>query len=160
ERLGEPLRQIYSEMQGDLLEAIVKRLAGDHDLLENEEFMAWHFRKLNQLDGLNREAIRIIAKRTGIAEQALIEATRRAGFEAIKDNVDFLRDAHDRGAPTTPPPPPEVDPTITDILDAYQRQARSHLNLTNSSLLDQVGQTYRNIVDRVVAALISGLKSP
>src|SRR5690606_7882408 len=28
------------------------------------------------------------------------------------------------------------------------------------SLLDQVGQTYRNIVDRVVADLISGLKSP
>ena len=122
--------------------------------------MEWHFRKLNQLDGLNREAIRIIAKRTGIAEKALIEALRRAGFEAIKDNEDFLRDAHDRGAPITPPPPPEIDPTITDILDAYQRQARSHLNLTNSSLLDQVGQTYRNIVDRVVADLISGLKSP
>src|SRR5690554_4936026 len=82
ERLSEPVRQIYSEMQGDLLEAIVKRLAGDHDLLENEEFMEWHFRKLNQLDGLNREAIRIIAKRTGVAEKALIEALRRAGFEA------------------------------------------------------------------------------
>jgi len=65
-------------MQADLLEAIVKRLAGDHDLLENEEFMEWHFRKLNQLDGLNREAIRIIAKRTGVAEKALIEALRRA----------------------------------------------------------------------------------
>src|SRR5690606_34923171 len=96
ERLSEPVRQIYSEMQGDLLEAIVKRLARDHDLLENEEFMEWHFRKLNQLDGLNREAIRIIAKRSGVAEKALIEALRRAGFEAIKDNEDFLRDAHDQ----------------------------------------------------------------
>ena len=160
ERLGEPLRQIYSEMQGDLLEAIVKRLAGDHDLLENEEFMEWHFRKLNQLDGLNRETVRIIARRAGIAEKALIEALRRAGFEAIKDNEDFLRDAHDRGAPVTPPPPPEVDPTITDILDAYQRQARTQTNLVNSKLLEQVGQTYRDVVNRITADVLAGLRSP
>src|SRR5690606_20478497 len=97
EQLSEPVRRIYADMQADLLEAIVKRLAEDHDLLENEAFMEWNFRKLNQLDGLKRETIRIIARRAGIAEKALIEALRRAGFEAIKDNEDFLRGAHDRG---------------------------------------------------------------
>src|SRR5690606_30793923 len=99
EQLSEPVRRIYADMQADLLEAIVKRLAGDHDLLEHEDFMEWHFRKLNQPDVLNRETIRLSAKRAGIPEKALIEALRRAGFEAIKDNEDFLRGAHDRGAP-------------------------------------------------------------
>src|SRR5690606_39799358 len=102
EQLSEPVRRIYADMQADLLEVIVKRLAGDHDLLENREFMEWSFRKLNQLDGLNREAVRIIARRAGIAEKALIEALRRAGFEAIKYNEDFMRGAHDLGAPITP----------------------------------------------------------
>src|SRR5690606_42058575 len=87
EQLSEPVRRIYADMQADLLEAIVKRLAGDHDLLENEEFMEWHFRKLNQLDGLNRDTIRIIAKRTGIAEKALIEALK-IGRASCRESVE------------------------------------------------------------------------
>src|SRR5690606_8076672 len=53
-----------------------------------------------------------------------------------------------------------VDPTITDILDAYQRQARTQTNLVNSSLLDRVGQTYRDVVNRITADVLAGLRSP
>src|SRR5690606_12264946 len=118
EQLSEPVRRIYADMQADLLEAIVKRLAGDHDLLENEEFMECDIIKQNQLGGLKRDAIRIIVTRTEITEKALLEELRRAGFQAIKYNDDFLLGANVRCAPITPPPPQEVDPTITDILDA------------------------------------------
>ncbi|TMZ52884.1 minor capsid protein, partial [Klebsiella pneumoniae] len=160
ERLSEPLLRIYSDMQADLLVAIIKRLAADKTLLEDGAFMEWHFRKLNQLNGLTRESIAIISRSTGIAEKELIEAIRKAGFESIKDNEGFLKDAHKQGAEVTPPPPPERDPTIINILDSYQRQARDRLNLVNSTLIEQVGQTYRDVVNRVTADMLAGLKSP
>lgn len=160
ERLSEPLLRIYSDMQADLLVAIIKRLAADKTLLEDGAFMEWHFRKLNQLNGLTREAVTIISRSTGIAERELIAAIRRAGFESIKDNEDFLKYAHKKGIEVTPPLPPERDPTIINILDSYQRQAKSRLNLVNSTLIDQVGQTYRDIVNRVTADMLAGLKSP
>jgi len=117
ERLSEPLLRIYSDMQADLLVAIIKRLAADKTLLEDGAFMEWHFRKLNQLNGLTREAVTIISRSTGIAEKELIAAIRRAGFESIKDNEDFLKYAHKKGIEVTPPLPPERDPTIINILD-------------------------------------------
>src|SRR5690554_6155124 len=160
ERLSEPLLRIYSDMQADLLVAIIKRLASDLTLLEDGAFMEWHFRKLNQLNGLTREAVTIISRSTGIAEKELIAAIRRAGFESIKDNEDFLKYAHKKGIEVTPPLPPERDPTLINILDSSQRQAKSRLNLVNSTLIDQVGQTYRDVVNRVTADMLAGLKSP
>src|SRR5690606_25130321 len=52
------------------------------------------------------------------------------------------------------------DPTITDILDAYQRQARTQTNLVNSKLQEQGGQTYRGVANRITADVLAGLRSP
>src|SRR5690606_39819031 len=94
ERLSEPVLRIYSDMQADLLVAIIKRLARDKSLLVNGDFMEWHFRKLNQLNGLTRESIAIISRCTGIAEKELIEAIRKGRVVSIKDYEGFFKDAH------------------------------------------------------------------
>src|SRR5690554_1204676 len=94
ERLSEPLLRIYSDMQADLLVAIIKRLAADKTLLEDGAFMEWHFRKLNQLNGLTRESIAIISRSTGIAEKELIEAIRKAGFASFKNPSLSLMDSN------------------------------------------------------------------
>jgi DNA-binding phage protein len=160
EQLSEPVVRIYDEMQTEMLENIVKRLAQDKSLLEDENFVEWHFRMLNQLSGLTEENIELIAKKAGIAREEIEKAIRKAGFGILRQNEDILQRAYKAGANLNVPPPLNQDTTILNILTSYQRQAENTLNLVNSTLIAQAEQAYRDILDRVVADVLTGLKTP
>ena len=64
---------IYSKMQIELFDSMIRRLKerGNADLAENPYI--WQLEKLNDLHMLNEDNLKIIVERTGIAESLLRE---------------------------------------------------------------------------------------
>ena len=64
---------IYSKMQIELFDSMIKRLKerGNADLAENPYI--WQLEKLNDMHMLNEENLKIIVEHTGIAESLLRE---------------------------------------------------------------------------------------
>nr|WP_269757879.1 phage minor capsid protein [Thalassobacillus sp. C254] len=158
EQLSSPVIEIYNAMEADMLENIAKRLADDKSLLDSN-VTEWQFQKLNQLNGLNNENLRLVARQSGVSEREIKEALRKAGFEGIEGNEEYMEEALKNGVDLTQPPPLAEDNAILDILRAYQDQAEDTLNLVNSTILDSSEQAYRNIVNRSVAESLTGVKS-
>lgn len=155
QKLSQPVIDIYLEMQEKMLTAIVQRLRG-HEGLMMDDILAWQVEKLNQLGGLTEKNIRLIAKTAGIGVRDLINMLREAGVEALGPNESLLEAVKRKAAP----PPIREDPTIRNILAAYEKQAKDILNLVNATLLDQSQQVYRDIVNRTTAEVLAGIKSP
>lgn len=159
QELSQPVIDIYIKMQNEMLLNIVKRLK-DHEGLLMDDVIAWQVEKLNQLGGLTEENIRLIAKAAGVGVRDMVNMLREAGVEALGPNESLLEAVKRKGANLNQPPPVREDPTIRNILKAYERQARDTLNLVNSTMLEQSRQVYRDIINRTTAEVLAGIKSP
>ena len=159
EKLSQPVIRLYLELQQEILTAIVKRLKDNEGLLV-DDVLAWQIEKLNQLGGLTQEVIRLIAEIAGVGVRDMVNMLREAGVEALGPNESLLEAAKRKGANLNQPPPIRDDPTIRNILEAYERQAADVLNLVNATLLSQSQQVYRDIINRTTAEVLAGIKSP
>lgn len=159
EELSQPVIDIYNEMQTAMLINIVKRLVGHEELLVDDT-TTWQVFKLNQLGGLTQENIQLIAGIAGVGVRDLVNMLRETGIEALGANESFLEVAKRKGADLNQPPSVREDPTIRNILGAFQRQARDTLNLVNATMLEQSQQIYRDIINRTTAEVLAGIKTP
>ena len=74
DKLIEPLIEIYQNIELDL----IKHIASHFKLYEPIGFknsMKWYIKKVEELGGLNQEAIEIISKQTQIPKKKIIKIT-------------------------------------------------------------------------------------
>ncbi|MFC4075229.1 phage minor capsid protein [Salinithrix halophila] len=159
QQLSQPLINLYNQIQTEMLISIAKRLKSEEGRLV-DNVIKWQANKLNQLGGLTKENITILARMAGIGPRDFMNLLREAGVEGIGPNESLLAAALRKGAPITEPPPPVEDPTITRILETYEKQATDTLNLVNSTLLSQSQQVYRDIINHTTAEVLAGTKTP
>ena len=144
---------IYAQMQQELFDNMIKRLIvrGSADLQENPYI--WQMQKLNDMHMLNEENLKIITKRTGIAEDLLRDVIANEGLKVYKDTKQQLAEDLGRNDGQF------ISNTVTDNLEAYTSQAISDLNLINTTLPKSIQKTYKSIVEKSVAEVIIGSKS-
>ncbi|CAI6249276.1 phage minor capsid protein [Bacillus subtilis] len=152
-----PLIEIYNAMESELLQNIASKLQTDEEET-SETILSWQFQKLNQLQALTKENIEVLSERTGIAEETIYSILENAGFTGIAEQESFLQRVA-KGGNLKQAPPVKEDPTIIDTLNTYYQQAKTKLNLTNSTILIQSQQVYRDIVNKTTAEVLSGLKT-
>lgn len=158
EELSQPVLQIYNEIETEMLVRIAKRLAGE--IGEPEDLPAWEQRKIEQLGLLTEDNITVIQERSGKTREEVQKTLETAGFEGVQQNEDLLKAAKGQVVDLIDPPAPEDSNAILNILSAYESQAIDIFNLTNSTMLEQSEQVYRNIISQTVADVNAGLKTP
>ncbi|MBU9711072.1 phage minor capsid protein [Evansella tamaricis] len=159
QNLSYPVALIYSEIEEQLLVNIARRMRNDMEVLETDAY-EWQFLKLSDLGALTRENIRIIASNSGRAESELINMLSDAGFDGLEQQEKLLSKAAEKGELPIKPGDIKDSRELLDILRTYTDQAKSKFNLTNSTLLEQAEQVYRDVVNRTTASVLAGEATP
>ncbi|MBY0752427.1 phage minor capsid protein [Streptococcus sp. 2018037] len=144
---------IYAQMQIELFDSMIERLIrrGSADLAENPYI--WQLEKLNDMYMLNEDNLKIIVKRTGIAEELLREVIANEGLKVYKDTKEQLEE--DMGKF----PDGKIRNGVTDALEAYTQQAINDLNLINSTLPASIQAVFKSVVEQTVAQVVAGTKT-
>lgn len=144
---------IYSKMQIELFDSMIRRLKerGNADLAENPYI--WQLEKLNDMHMLNEDNLKIIVERTGIAESLLREVIENEGLKVYQDTKQQLEEDLKRSSSG------EVRNGVTDVLEAYTQQAISDLNLINSTLPTSIQAVFKSVVEQTVAQVVAGTKT-
>lgn len=142
---------IYEQMQVELFENLIRRLKerGPVDLEENP--YAWQLQKLSEMNMLNEENLKIIAKRSGIAEDLLRKVVENEGLSIYEDT--FTRyGKKPKGLQSN---------LVHESLSALSSQAIGELhNVINSTLPESVQVVFRDIVQKTVAQVAAGISTP
>lgn len=142
---------IYEQMQVELFENLIRRLKerGPVDLEENP--YAWQLQKLSEMNMLNEENLKIIAKRSGIAEDLLLKVVENEGLSIYEDT--FTRyGKKPKGLQSN---------LVHESLSALSSQAIGELhNMINSTLPESVQVVFRDIVQKTVAQVAAGISTP
>lgn len=142
---------IYEQMQVELFENLIRRLKerGPVDLEENP--YAWQLQKLSEMNMLNEENLKIIAKRSGIADDLLRKVVENEGLSIYEDT--FTRyGKKPKGLQSN---------LVHESLSALSSQAIGELhNMINSTLPESVQVVFRDIVQKTVAQVAAGISTP
>jgi hypothetical protein len=155
---AQPIVDLYNQIEYDLLGNIAKFIGQDRDMLDNDP-EKWQMQMMQSLGMLEQENIKMLRSRYGFKSSQINKAIIQAGLEGVETNEAFFKDATKKGAKLLTPDPPDKDPTILTILEAFIAQAKKALNLTNSTLLEHAKEIYTNIVDRSTMEVSMGLKT-
>lgn len=143
------MSHLYQSLEGELIRLIVKRLNTDQD-----NILDWQREKLQELHLFNKDAARVIAQLTGLAETEVQRMFESAGESIIKDVDSQL--------PYDPLPIPN---DLNSIMKAYHDQVWSDLNnyvnqtliSTNYGYGNATTKMFNEIINKTTAAFNSGL---
>ncbi|MBF0788173.1 capsid protein [Streptococcus sp. 19428wC2_LYSM12] len=144
---------IYSQLSIELFENIIRRLKkrGTADLIR--EPYIWQLEKLNDMYMLTEENVKLIAKRSEVAESVLRDVIENEGYKVYQDVHEQL--THDLGVPSTP-----NRYGTQAALKAYANQTVQELgNLINTTLTKSVQDVYKSVIEQTVAGVVIGAKS-
>ncbi|UYM81122.1 phage minor capsid protein [Heyndrickxia coagulans] len=157
EQLAKPLINIYGQLEIDIIKAIVKRLETKQDITK-DNVLHWKFEKLRQLGDLNKDVIQLISLMTGKTEKELEKLIKESMKQSVQPMDNWLSGLADDGK-IDKAPPLEQDTRIFNTLLTFQRQATSTLNLTNSTILQNSQQVYRDIISQSTVSVMTGMKT-
>lgn len=143
-QLAQPLADIYEELTTELMERIATQLAKNSDITATAQ---WQITKLAQCGELQRDAVQLIAKRTAVCPEMTAIVLESAALEAIGTIEPALRDAALQGL-AGQAAAVSASSSLTQVLQAYQAQAKDAYNLVNTVMAYKVKDAYTGIVNK------------
>ncbi len=171
DELEEQIERIYIDMENELLLNIAKKLAAgkpmeidkwdevnQQPLVGSGEVNEWQLQRLKELDGLNEENAKIIAKYSGKTVEEVEKVFDRAREIGMTRDETIISEGVKLGILN------EIDPIAEDlavkgILGHAIESVLTTFNSQNNSLLVSAGEEYRNIVNRVSTQVLAGTKT-
>lgn len=164
EGLTDEVVGLYMAIENELLINMATVLNQDRPLIlvadDGTEYEQWRIRQLNKIGGLTEENIKIIASHSKYAPKEVETMLKEAGSIAIDQIEPTLAEALQLGLLTANPQPVNKSPQLLAILQQYQRQAISNLNLVNTTMLSQANQMYLDIINTTTAKVLTGVITP
>lgn len=147
EQLAQPLIDVYTSLEDELIQNIAKRFNTGKGLATQE----WQLKKLAELGGLTQDNIKTIAKYVGQVPELTKLALESAAFETLKELEPQFAEAVRLGYlnPTDVPP---MSPSVKQALENYARQAVDDFNLVNTTMLNSSLDAYKKAIANTVAA--------
>lgn len=167
----EEVEKYYADMENELLLNIAKKISADKpmeidkwDLESNAPIVGsggvneWQLERLKELNGLNSENAKIIAKYSGKTVEQIEKIFQRAREIGTSADEEMLKMGIKAGILN------EVNPKYEDIIvkDIVNRAVKNTLttfNDVNNSLLASAGDNYRKIVNNISSQVMSGMKT-
>jgi len=126
-KLAQPLANMFADIEDDLMINIARRLAENGDITDTAK---WELQMLAKMGALQKDNVRIIAQRAGIAPELLEIALTNAAQDAI-DTLEpgfkqLAKESFIKNTRITP------NHAIRQAVTAYWKQARDSLNMVNT----------------------------
>ncbi len=158
QQLAAPVVAVYLAIEEQILINIAKWLKRHKQQL-NQDVQEWQLQQLMQLGALTQQNIITIAKYAGMAVDEVSRMLEKAGYGAVNEIEGGLVEAVQMGSLIQPPSVAE-SATLTNILMAYQQQAKDVFNLVNTTMLRQAEQIYIDILNQTVGKVLTGVQTP
>lgn len=145
---------LYHQLTLDLFDQVIERIKerGAQSLEDNPYL--WQAEKLQQMGLLNDENVKMIAERSGIAEEQLRYVLENEGLKIYEDTRQQITEATGKKGLVTD------DSYIQKALSTYVNQAMFDIdNLINTTLPKSVIGAYQGIVEESVAKVVTGLST-
>lgn len=152
DELIQPIINLYSKMEYDLIVEIAKRFANYNDISGSLE---WQLHKLDELGGLNKTAIKIISAYAKKSEAEVERILKQAGFI----NVDFetLNEAYKNNQLSINPLKMLESPAIAATLENSYKELNETFRLIRTKALESTKQAYMNIINTSYLEVASGM---
>ena len=152
DELIQPIINIYSKMEYDLIIEIAKRFANYDEISGSLE---WQLKKLDELGGLNSEAVKIIAKHSKKSESEVKKLLEKAGFCNL--DMDVLSDAYKNGVITVDPAKLMESPAIAATIEHSYKELNKTFRMIQTKALEGAKKAYIEIINTAYLDVASGM---
>lgn len=143
--LSQPLTDVYTAMETDLMMAIARQLAAGGEINATSE---WRLKKLAEAGALSKETVQIIASYTGIQSDLITETIEDAAMGIVGRLEPALqacaKDDYITAVSGTP-----ISASVGNVVTNFRRQARTDLNLVNTVMQYKANSAYKNLVNQI-----------
>lgn len=143
--LSQPLTDVYTAMETDLMIAIAKQLAVGGEINATSE---WRLKKLAEAGALSQETVRIIASYTGIQSDLLTEAIEGAAM-GITERLEPALQACARDGYISPHDGTPIAESMKNVVTNFRKQAKTDLNLVNTVMQYKAKSSYTTLVNKI-----------
>lgn len=143
--LSQPLTDVYTAMETDLMIAIARQLAEGGEINATSE---WRLKKLAEAGALSKETVRIIASYTGIQSDLLTEAIEGAAM-GVADKLEPALQACARDGYISSPPGTPISESMKNVVTNFRKQAKTDLNLVNTVMQYKAKSSYTTLVNKI-----------
>lgn len=147
EQLAQPLIDVYTSIEDELIQNIAKRFNTGKGLTTQE----WQLKKLAELGGLTQDNIKTIAKYVGQVPELVQTALESAAFQALKELEPQFAEAVRLGY-LNPTDTPLMSESVKQAISNYAKQALDDFNLVNTTMLNSSLDAYRKGIANTVSA--------
>lgn len=171
DELEEKVERIYIDMENELLLNIAKKLSAgkpmevdkwdevnQQPLVGSGEVNEWQLQRLKELNGLNEENAKIIAKYSGKTVEEVNKVFDRAREIGMTRDETLIQEGIKLGILNAIEPDTE-ELLVRGILSNAVEEILTTFNKQNNSLLASAGDEYRNIVNKVSSQVLAGTKT-
>lgn len=143
--LSQPLTDVYTAMETDLMMAIARQLAEGGEINATSE---WRLKKLAEAGALSKETVRIIASYTGIQSDLITETIESAAM-GVADRLEpalqaCARDGYISAVDGTP-----ISESMKNVVTNFRKQAKTDLNLVNTVMQYKAKTSYTTLVNKI-----------
>lgn len=143
--LSQPLTDVYTAMETDLMMAIARQLAEGGEINATSE---WRLKKLAEAGALSKETVRIIASYTGIQSDLITETVESAAM-GVADRLEpalqaCAKDGYISAADGTP-----IAESMKNVVTNFRSQAKTDLNLVNTVMQYKAKTSYTTLVNKI-----------
>ena len=169
--LEEQVERIYIDMENELLLNIAKKLSAgkpmevdkwdevnQQPLVASGEVNEWQLQRLKELNGLNEENAKIIAKYSGKTVEEVNNVFDRAREIGMTRDETLIQEGIKLGILNAIEPDTEKL-LVRSILSNAVEEILTTFNKQNNSLLSSAGAEYRDIVNKVSSQVLAGTKT-
>ena len=169
--LEEQVERIYIDMENELLLNIAKKLSAgkpmeidkwdevnQQPLVGSGEVNEWQLQRLKELNGLNEENAKIIAKYSGKTVEEVNKVFDRAREIGMTRDETLIQEGIKLGILNAIEPDTE-ELLVRSILSSAVEEILTTFNKQNNSLLASAGDEYRDIVNKVSSQVLAGTKT-
>lgn len=143
--LSQPLTDVYTAMETDLMLAIARQLAAGGEINATSE---WRLKKLAEAGALSKETVQIIASYTGIQSDLITEAIEGAAM-GVTDRLEPALQACARDGYITAVSGTAISTSVGNVVTNFRRQAKTDLNLVNTVMQYKANSAYKNLVNQI-----------
>mgnify|MGYP001851995568 CR=1 FL=1 len=171
DELEEQVERIYVDMENELLLNIAKKLSAGKpmeidkwDEKNNQPLYGsggvneWQLERLKELNGLNQQNAKIIAKYSGKTLEEVEKVFSKAKEIGTEANASILEMGIKAGILNEIDPRTEEEQVKATLNSAIQ-EVLTTFNKQNNSLLASAGQEYTDIVNKVSSQVLAGTKT-
>ena len=169
--LEEQVERIYIDMENELLLNIAKKLSAgkpmeidkwdevnQQPLVGSGEVNEWQLQRLKELNGLNEENAKIIAKYSGKTVEEVNKVFDRAREIGMTRDETLIQEGIKLGILNAIEPDTE-ELLVRSILSNAVEEILTTFNKQNNSLLASAGDEYSDIVNKVSSQVLAGTKT-